>query len=320
LSKRVSLVHGHPAARSRASRLARTHSYSVFYAMVLPAFAVLFAFSYIPLFGIIVAFKDYNYRDGIWGSPWSGMKNFQFLFRSGKLGLLINNTLLYNIIFIIMGMVFAVLLAILVSEVRSKWFKKIAQSATFLPNFMSWVIISTIFYNMVHPRLGVINTLMKALGEAPVDVYTKTGIWYWLLPVLRIWKTAGFGSIIYFAAIMGIDQECYESAKLDGANVFQEIWHITLPMLKPTIVIVTLLNLGGILRGDFDMFYQIIGNNGLLFKSTDIIDTYVFRTLMRTNDIGMSSAAGFFQSLFCFVFILIVNLLVKRIEPDYALF
>lgn len=292
----------------------------VFWLMLLPSFAVLFAIAYVPMFGIVVAFKNFNYRDGLFRSPWIGLDNFAFLFNSGKLELLIRNTLLYNIIFIITGTIFSIAIAIIISEIGSRTFKKITQSAIFLPYFMSWVIISTIFYNLVHPNFGVLSALVRSFGGGSLDLYLNTRVWYWLLPLMRIWRNAGFGSIIYFAAIMGIDQECYESARIDGTNVYQEIWHITLPLLRPTIVILTLLSIGGILRGDFEMFFQIIGNNGILFRTTDIIDTYVFRTLAVTNDFGMSSAAGFFQSIFCFVFIVVCNKIVKIIEPEYALF
>ena len=305
---------------SLPSRLLGGKENGVFWLMLIPTFIFLVAFNYAPMFGIVVAFKNYNYRDGILGSPWYGLKNFDFILKSGKLTLLVQNTLLYNIVFIITGTVSAILIAVLVSEIKSKYFKKFSQSFTFLPNFMSWVIISSIFRGMTHPTYGFISAIVRSLGGNFVDIYSSTAIWYWLLPLLRIWKSAGFGSVIYLSAIMSLDQECYESAKLDGANVFQEVWYITLAMLRPTIVILTLLNLGGIMRGDFDMFYQIIGNNGLLFKSTDIIDTFVFRALMRTNDIGMASAAGLLQSVFCFIFILLCNKLVKIVEPDYALF
>ena len=292
----------------------------VFWMMLLPSLALLIMFAYVPMFGILVAFRDFNFRDGLWSSPWVGMQNFMFLFNSGRLWLLIQNTLLYNVIFIISGTVTALALAIMISEVKNRYFKKLSQSIIFLPNFMSWVVIAAIFMSLVHPELGMISALYRNLGFGRLDVFSNVDTWYWLFPVLRLWRTAGFASVIYLAAIMGLDQECYESARLDGANIFQEIFHITLPMLRPTIIILTLLSLGGILRGDFDMFFNIVGNNGLLFESTDIIDTYVFRSLMVTNNIGMASAAGFFQSVFGFFFIIICNKLVKMYEPDYALF
>ena len=292
----------------------------VFWLMLAPSLIMLGLFAYAPMFGITVAFRNFNFRYGLFRSPWVGFDNFMFIVNSGRLGLLIRNTLFYNIVFIITGTLAALFIAIMVSEIGSKWFKKISQSLIFLPNFISWVVIASIFGSLVHPELGLISAIHRNLGFGSLDIYANTEVWRWLLPLLRMWRTAGFGSVIYLAAIMGLDQECYESAKLDGANIFQEIWHITLPMLRPTIVILTLLSLGGILRGDFDMFFNIIGNNGLLFRTTDIIDTYVFRTLVITNNIGMASAAGFFQSVFGFIFIIICNKLVKIVEPDYALF
>lgn len=281
---------------------------------------ILIAVSYVPMLGIIIAFKDYNYRDGIVFSPWNGLKNFEFLLKSGKLGMLTSHTVLYNLVFLVTGTIAAVSIAIMISEIGNRHFKKITQSLIFLPNFMSWVIINALLYNILHVDYGVLNTVLRAFGAPTVDVYTNANIWYFLLPFLRIWKSAGFGSVIYFAAIMSIEQDYYESAKLDGANLFQEIRHITLPMIVPTIIILMLLDLGGILRGDFSMFYQLVGRNGLLFKTTDILDTFVFRALMINNDIGLASAVGFFQSVFCFVVIMLVNRLVKWVHPEYALF
>ena len=292
----------------------------VFFIMLLPSALLTIMLCYIPMFGIIIAFKEYNFRDGMFGSKWSGLKNFEFFFKSGKAWLITRNTLLYNLVFIITGTIIAIMLAIFISEVGGKYYKKIAQSAVFLPNFMSWVIISTIAYNIFNPDYGTLNTLRKFIGLSSIDVYSKSAYWYFILPILNIWKAAGWGSIIYFAAIMGIDQECYEAGEIDGANIFQKTWHITLPMLKPTVTILTLLSIGGILRGNFDMFYQLIGNNGILFNSTDIIDTYVFRSLLNNQDIGMSAAAGLYQSMFGFILIWGVNRIIRKISPEYALF
>ena len=288
--------------------------------MLLPSALLLLAFSYIPMIGIIIAFKDYNYHGGILFSPWNGFVNFEFLLRSHKLTLLIYNTVLYNIIFIITGTIVSVIIAIMISEIGGKTFKKITQSMIFLPNFMSWVIVGALLYNFFNVDYGVLNTALQALGVPKLDVYSDPGIWYFLLSLFKIWKGAGFGSVIYFAAIMGVEQDMYESAKLDGANLFQEVRYITLPALTPTIVILTLLNLGYILRGDFSMFYQLVGTDGLLFNTTDIIDTFVFRTLVHDMDIGLASSAAFFQSVFCFLFIILVNRIVKWVQPDYSLF
>lgn len=288
----------------------------IFCLMLLPSFVMLVMFAYVPMAGITVAFRNYNFTDGLFRSPWIGMRNFEFLFLSGRLQMLIMNTIYYNIVFLVTNTIFAITIAIFISEIKSRYFKKIGQSLIFLPNFMSWVVIASIFYGLTHPHMGFISNLFREPLMLQADPY----VWRWLMPVLNIWRSAGFGSVIYLAAIMSLDQECYEAARIDGANVFQEIWHITLPMLRPTIVILTLLSLGGILRGNFDMFFNMIGNNGLLFRTTDIIDTFVFRTLVVNTNIAMASAAGFFQSVFCFIFIVICNSIVKIIEPDYALF
>lgn len=307
-------------AKPRNRFALRIRGNAPFWLMLTPSMLLLLAFAYIPMIGIMIAFKDYNYHGGILFSPWSGLKNFEFLLHSNKLTLLVGNTVLYNVLFIITGTIASVVIAIMISEIGGRAFKKITQSMIFLPNFMSWVIVGALLYNIFNVNYGIFNTALRAVGASKIDIYSEPEAWYFLLPLFKIWKDAGFGSVIYFAAIMGIEQDMYESAKLDGANLFQEIKHITLPMLIPTIVILTLLNLGYILRGDFNMFYQLVGTNGLLFNTTDIIDTYVFRALVHNNDIGLASAAAFIQSVFCFLFIILVNRIVKWVQPDYSLF
>lgn len=299
---------------------AKSKGQGIFWLMILPTIIIVIALAYVPMFGVIVAFKEYNYGGGILFSPFNGFKNFEFFFNSGKALLITLNTLSYNIVFIVTGTISSITLAIMISEIGGKYFKKFTQSVIFLPSFMSWVIISTIFYNFMNIDYGVLNTFLRSIGQPPYEVYTNTDIWRLILPTMKIWKTAGFGSIVYFAAIMGIDQECYESAEIDGANIFHKTWHITIPMLVPTIVVLTLLSLGGIMRGDFDMFYQLVGNNGMLFTTTDVIDTYVFRSLIQSHDIGMASAAGLYQSIFCFIFIVAANKIVKIAKPEYSLF
>ena len=190
----------------------------------------------------------------------------------------------------------------------------------FLPYFISWVVVGALMYNIFNVDNGLVNHYIKAAGAEPLNIYQTPWYWYILLPALRIWKLAGYSSIIYLAAIMAIDGEYYEAATIDGANRFQKIWLITLPMLKPTIIILLMLSLGGILRGDFEMFYQLIGANSMLYKSTDIIDTFVFRSLIGNSDIGMTSAAACYQSVLCFVFIATANGIVKKINSEYALF
>ncbi|MDD4796217.1 MAG: ABC transporter permease subunit [Eubacteriales bacterium] len=288
--------------------------------MLLPAIAFTLLFSYVPMGGIVLAFKNYRYADGMWGSPWIGLTNFKFLFLSGKLWPITRNTLLYNAVFIVTGMVFQIGFAIILSEVSGRFFKKFAQSAMFLPHFISWVVVAAIAYNVLNYEKGVINNLITSLGGDPVNVYNNPGLWPYILVFLKTWKGVGYGSVVYLAAITGMDQEMFEAAEIDGANVWQKIFRIILPLLVPTIVIMLLLSLGQIFRGDFGLFYQLVGNNQKLLPSTDIIDTFVFRALMSSSDIGMASASGLYQSVVCFVTIVLCNLLVKKIEPDYALY
>jgi putative aldouronate transport system permease protein len=249
-----------------------------------------------------------------------GLKNFRFFFISGKAFLVTFNTVMYNTAFIVSTTVLNLLIAISLSELSGKIFKKIAQTLLLMPYFISWVVVNAILFNILNYEFGQINTLFAKLGMERVDIYGKPELWKYIIVTLNAWKGMGYGSIVYLAAIMGIDREMYEAAEIDGASIFQQIWHITLPSLRPTIVILFLLAVGGIFRGNFDMFYQIIQNNGPLFNATDVIDTFVFRSLINTKEFGMSSAAGFYQSVLCFVILMLVNTGVRKIDPDYALF
>jgi ABC-type polysaccharide transport system, permease component len=290
------------------------------YLMFVPIAVYYLVFAYLPMTGIVMAFKEFNFRDGIWLSPWNGVKNFKFFFISGKALQVTVNTFLYNIAFLALYTFFSVAVAIFVAEMRGKYFKKIAQSCMFLPYFISWVVVAAMVYNFFNYDTGTFNHLLVALGGKPLNLYSTPRYWYFLLPFLYVWKWVGFGSVLYLAAIMGIDPEIYEAATMDGAGVFQRIKSITLPSLRMTMSILVLLGVGRIMRGEFDMFWQLIGNNGPLIDGTDIIDTLVFRSIMGSQDFAMASAAGLYQSVLCFVIILAANALVKRVDEDYSLF
>lgn len=290
------------------------------YLMFLPVGMYFLVLAYVPMPGIVVAFKSFTYDGGIFGSKWNGFENFRYFIESGKLLLVTGNTLFYNLVFLGLSTVVAICAGVLVAEMTGTFFKKLAQSFMFLPYFISWVTVSAFMYNLFNYDYGVINHFIRSLGGTPFNFYAEPDAWLVLLPLLYVWKGVGFSSVLYLSAIMGIDQECYESAYIDGANVFQRIRHITLPMLKPTVITLTLLGLSRIMRGEFDMFYQIIGDNGFLLDRTDIIDTLVFRSLVSTNDFGMASSAGFYQSVLCFVIIMGVNTFLRRKHPEYALF
>lgn len=287
--------------------------------MTLPAIVYFFIFSYIPMGGIIIAFKSYNYRKGILFSDWIGLDNFRYFFLSGKAWSVTMNTIMYNLIFLASSTFFSILIAILISEFPGKVFKRFSHTLMFLPHFISWVTVAAFVYNLFNYEFGLVNTVLRNINIAPLDIYSDPKYWYLLLPILYIWKSIGFGSILYLAAIMGLDRECFEAAEIDGASVFQKIMYITLPSIIPTMVILILLNLGHLLRGQFDMFYQLIGNTGPLIDATDIIDTLVFRSLMGTQDFGMASSAGLYQSVLCFIIIISANWLVKKYQSEYAL-
>ena len=288
--------------------------------MIAPTILYFIIFSYIPMPGAYVAFVDYNISKGIFGSKFVGLKNFEFLVKTGDLWRITKNTLLYNVAFILIGNLVQVILAIMISELGSKWFKKISQSVILLPYFISMVIVGFFAYNLFNYDYGFVNGLLTSLGFEKHDFYSDQGIWKYIIVAFKIWAGTGYGMIVYLATITGIDQEIYEASALDGASPLQKIRYITLPLLKPTIILLLLFSLGGILKGSFDLFYNLIGNNSVLYPQTDIIDTFVFRSLVGQFNFSQGAAVGFYQSLFGLVVVLTVNAIVKRIEPDSALF
>ncbi|MBZ0312600.1 ABC transporter permease subunit [Clostridium butyricum] len=288
--------------------------------MLLPAILYFLIFSYIPMGGTILAFKNYNFRDGIFVSPWVGLDNFKYFFISGQAWIVTRNTILYNVAFITVNTILQMGLAILISEIGGKYFKKLTQTAMFLPYFISWVVVGIIAYNMLNLENGTINSMIAKIGGEKFNFYGSTFVWPFIMIFVSAWKNVGYGTVLYLAAIMGIDTETYEAAKIDGANIFQRIFKVTIPSLIPTMIILTLLAIGNIFRGDFQMFYQIIGNNGPLFNATDVIDTFTFRSLIQSGEVGMSAASCLYQSVFCFITIMISNFLVKKYDKDYSLF
>ena len=290
------------------------------FVMAAPAVLLVLVMQYLPMSGLVLAFKNYRYDMGVFGSDWNGLANFSYLFSSGTGWLITRNTLLYNLLNLITSQMLAVLIAIFITEMNGKIFKKVSQSVIFLPYFISWVIVGVFVYNIFNYETGLMNGLLTSVGFEAVNMYDKPGAWPAIICIFNSWKWCGYNSVIYIAAITGVDSEIYEAASIDGATIFQRIRAITLPSIKPTIITMLLLQVGRILRGDFEMFYQIVGNNGQLYNATDVIDTYVFRSLMQNSNIGMTAAASFYQSALCFIIIMVVNAVVKRIDADYALF
>ena len=290
------------------------------YVLLAPAVILVLTLSYLPMSGIILAFKSFKYNLGIFRSPWVGFENFRFFFISGT-GLTVTlNTITYNLVNLITLQSASVILAIFITESRNIYFKKITQSMVFLPYFISWVVVGMLAYNILNFESGIMNTVIKSFGGKPYNIYADKYVWRFVIPSVNMWKWVGYTSVIYIAAIAGVDQECYESADIDGANILQKNIYITIPCIAKSIIIMVLLNVGRILRGDFQMFYQLIGNNGQLFQTTDVIDTFVFRSLLSSSELTMSSAATFYQSILCFVIIMAVNGVVRKIDKDSALF
>ena len=273
------------------------------------------------MFGIQIAFRQYNARDGVYGSPWCGLKNFEFLTKTKDAWIMIRNTVLYNIVFIVLGTVLAVTIAIILNEIRSKAAKQAYQTIILIPFLISMVIVSYLAYAFLSTSNGFINnTLVKLFGINAVDWYNTPKHWPIILVIINIWKGLGYNMILYYATICGIDSTLYEAAVVDGATRWQRVVHVTLPALKSTIIILTLMALGGIFRSDFGLFYQVPLNSGPLINVTQTIDTYVYRGLIQNNNVGMSSAAGLYQSVVGFVLVSVANGIVRKIDNESSLF
>ena len=289
--------------------------------IALPGIIYLIINNYIPMFGVFLAFKNYNYVKGIFGSEWWGFKNFEFLFKTRDAWIMTRNTILYNAAFIVIGTIVAITIAILMHELGQRRRTKVFQAALILPNLLSWVVIGYIIYAFLNADTGFVNnTILKGLGLEEISWYSTQEPWPFILIVVYLWKYAGVSSIIYMASISGIDQNIYEAAQIDGASKVQQIMKITIPLLKPTVIVLTLMSVGRIFYSDFGLFYQVPQNSGRLFDVTQTIDTYVYRGLMELNNVGMSAAAALFQSVVGFILVLTVNAIVRKFDPDNALF
>lgn len=292
-----------------------------FYIMVLPGFLYLLINNYIPMFGITIAFKKLNFRKGIFGSEWCGFDNFKFLFATKDAWTITRNTLLYNIAFFIVGTLVAVTLAILLNEVKNKFASKSYQTLILLPYLMSWVVVSYLAYAFLSSETGFINkSVLGFLGMPSVNWYQEKEYWPFILVLVNTWKIIGYSMIIYLSSVVGISQDYYEAARIDGAGKWQQIKSITLPLLKPTVVTMFLLSVGQIFRSDFGLFYQIPRNSGALYETTRTLDVYVYQALMKNSDYGMSSAASVYQSIVGFILIIIANKIVKKYQSNSALF
>jgi putative aldouronate transport system permease protein len=289
--------------------------------MMLPGLIYLLVNNYLPMFGLIIAFKDINYAKGILASDWIGFKNFEYLFSTRDAFVITRNTILYNGGFIILNTVLAIGVAIMLNEIKNKLAKSFYQSVILLPFLISMVIVSYLGFAFLSEDAGYLNnTILPMLGLDSVSWYSEAKYWPYILTFTNMWKGIGFLCVIYLAAIIGIDQEYYEAATLDGANKWHQIIHITLPSIMPVIIMMTLLAIGRIFYSDFGLFYQVPMNSGAIYDTTNVIDTYVYRGLMQLGDIGMSAAAGLYQSIVGFVLVLLSNYLVRRKSKENALF
>lgn len=288
--------------------------------MLLPGVLVLIINNYLPMFGIIIAFKDINYAKGFFKSKWVGFKNFKYLFSSNQAFIITRNTILYNLVFILISITIAVLLAIMFNELLNRKAAKVYQSILFLPYFLSWVVVSYLVFACLSSDMGYINGILAKFGMTPINWYTEQKYWPSIIVLVNTWKWTGYDSVIYLAAIVGFDKSYYEAAAVDGASRFKQITSITLPMLLPVIIVLTLLKIGRVFYADFGLFYNVTKNSGVLYDVTNVIDTYVFRSFRQTGDIGMASAAGFYQSVVGFILVFVANYIVKKIDSDNALF
>lgn len=287
------------------------------YLMMLPGIIYLIINNYMPIGGLVLAFKKYDYIKGVFGSPWTGLSNFKFLFSTNDAFSMIRNTLGYNLVFIALGTAFAVMVAIILNEIKSKLSKKFYQTFILVPYLISMVVVSYIVFAFLSTDNGLIN---NSILSGRINWYMTPKYWPYILVIVNLWKTFGYSSIIYYATVIGIDSSLYEAAVVDGATRWQRIWNVTLPGLRATIITLTLLNIGRIFYSDFGLFFQVPMDSGPLYDVTTTIDVYVYRALIRLNDIGRSAAAGFFQSICGFIVVLTANFIVSKVDKDNALF
>ncbi len=295
------------------------------YSLIAIPMIVVFIFRYLPMGGLLIAFKNYKFNKGILGSNWVGLSNFEFFFKSNVFVELVRNTLFNNFLFIVFGTVASLIVAILLYEVRSRNATKVFQTVLITPYFMSWVIVAYMVYALLNPQYGYLNNVLSLFGVPPIDWYTKPKAWYAILTVTFVWKNVGMDSVVYYAALMGIDNSLIEAAEVDGATKFQRTMRIVLPSLIPLISILTILKIGNIFRADFGLFYTVTqdGANGNLYQTTNVIDTYIFRTFREntsSNSYGLTTAVGLLQSFVGMITVLLTNRAAKKIDPDNALF
>ena len=291
------------------------------YIMMAPTVILLIMFNYLPMGGLVMAFKKFNATKGIFGSEWVGFKNFEFLFASSDAWVITRNTVVYNVIFILVNMLLSVGIALMLSELRSRMAAKSLQTVFMMPYFLSWACVAIIVTAFLDRKNGLINQVMIMLGgKGMVDWYKQVSFWPPFLVFVNAWKGVGYSAVLYIAVISGIPNDYYEAAVLDGASRLQQARYITIPHLRFIVAISLIMAMGGIFRGDFGLFYTVTKDSGVLYPVTDVIDTYIYRGLMKLGNVGMTTAAGFYQSVVGFIAILIANKVVSKIDPDSSMF
>lgn len=310
-----------PASKRTWPALKRLYAYRALFLMLLPASAILLFNNYIPMFGVIVAFKNYNFDGGILFSPWAGLDNFKYMFQTEEAWIATRNTVLYNASFIVLNTFAAIFLAIALNELRNRRLAKFYQSSLLFPYFLSFVVVSYLVYAFLGGGSGFLNkSIFEPLGYSPVSWYSEAIHWTYLLPLVNLWKGVGYTMIVYLASIVAIDPEYYEAALIDGATKWQQIRSITIPLMMPVIIVMVILQIGRIFNADFGLFYQVPLDSGPLYPTTNVIDTFVYRSFLLNGNVGMSAAAGFYQALVGLVIVFLTNYTVRKISKENALF
>lgn len=314
----VTIARYKPKSFSRLGKHFR--KYGILHLMALPTLAYLLIFCYAPMFGLVMAFQNFNISKGFFASPFVGLKNFEFIFTTTDAWTITRNTVCYNIVFIILNTTLSMILAVLLNEIYSKRTAKLLQTIYIMPHFLSMAVVAIIAYAFLNQRYGYVNHLMSFFGQEPKNWYTYRNIWPALLIFVNAWKGVGYSAVVYLAAISGISDEYYEAAMLDGASKIQQTCYITIPQLRQMMIILLILSIGSIFRGDFGLFYNVTQNNGMLYPVTDVIDTYIYRALTTLKNTGMATAAGLYQSVVGFILVLVSNQIVRHVDVESALF
>ena len=308
------------AGTAPKSRIRKIWRYKWMYLMMLPGLLYLIINNYIPMAGLVIAFKKIDFRVGILSSPWNGLNNFKYLFATKDAMIITRNTILYNLAFIILITVTSVAVAIMLVEINNKLALSVFQGSLLIPYIVSYVVVSYLGFAFLGSNGFLNKTILPAMGLKSVNWYLESGPWVFILPLVNNWKNIGYASVIYMATIVGFDSSIYEAASIDGATYWQKVTRLTIPLLNPTIITMVMLSFGRIFYSDFGLFYQVPQNSGAILSTTNVIDTYVYRGLLERSDVAMSSAAGFYQAIVGFIVVFAANKLVQKVSPEDALF